>query len=68
MHHKACSYLERDKSDFDALKEEFDSIKADMQRIADMEISDEAKKLPLEELQKQINDVRERMHNYVDTL
>lgn len=33
-----------------------------------MEISDEAKKLPLKELEIQINEVKERMHNYIDTL
>ena len=68
MHPDACSCLKKDKTGFEKLKEEYDSIKADMYRIKTMEISDEAKKLPLEELQKQIDDVKERMHDYIDTL
>lgn len=50
------------------LKEELDSIKADIHTISTMEISEEAKSLPLEELQKQIKDVKERMHKCIDKL
>lgn len=53
---------------YEKLKEEYDSIKSDMHTISIMEISDDAKKLPLEELQKQINDVKERMHDCIDEL
>lgn len=68
MHPNGCSCLEKEKTTYEYLKREYDSIKSDMSRIKEMEISDEAKKLPLEELQKQIDDVKERMHNYIDTL
>lgn len=56
------------KSEFDLLKSEYDAIKSDIHKIEGMEVSDEAKKPILEELQKQINEVKEKMHNYVDTL
>lgn len=65
------SVLERfnkPKDLYENLKREYDSIKSDMYTISTMEISDDAKKLPLEELQKQINDVKERMHNCIDEL
>ena len=68
MRPDCCSCLEKKKDTWEELKREYDYIKSDMNRIKDMEISDEAKKLPLEELQKQIDDVKERMHNYIDTL
>lgn len=68
MHPDACRYLEKKEDSWERLEREYDSIKCDMNRIDEMEISDEAKKLPLEELQKQIDDVKERMHNYIDTL
>ncbi len=68
MNPDACSYLAKKKDVWEELKREYDSIKCDMNRIDGMEISAEAKKLPLEELQKQIDDVKERMHNYIDTL
>ncbi len=68
MHPNGCSCLERKKDTWEELKKEYDSIKNDIRQINGMEISSEAKKLPLEELQKQIDDVKERMHNYIDTL
>lgn len=68
MHPDACSYLEKKKDSWENLKREYDSIKSDIDRIGDMEISVEAKKLPLEELQEQIDNVKERMHGYIDTL
>lgn len=70
MHSKAFAGLDnrRTPTNFDVLKEEYDSIKNDISRIKAMGLSEEAKKLPLEELQKHINDVKERMHDYIDTL
>ncbi len=58
--------LERDT--IESLKKEYDSIHNDILTIENMEISEEAKKLPLEELEERVNDVKERMHNYIDTL
>lgn len=69
MHPK--SFYNRDaikRDTYENLKTEYNSIKGDMNRIQEMPISEEAKKLPLEELQKQIEEIKERMHNYIDTL
>lgn len=53
---------------YEKLKEELDSIQKDIYVIKEMKISEEAKKLPLEELETQKNEVKEKMHNYIDTL
>lgn len=50
------------------LIKELNSVKNDMSIIKGMEISEEAKKLPLEELQKQLGEVKEKMHDCIDTL
>lgn len=69
MNDLMCScYDKQDKNEFDRLKEEYNSIKVDIYRIKEMEVSEEAKKPILEELQKQVNEVKERMHNFIDTL
>ena len=41
-------------------------IKKDMRTIETMNISKEAKALPLKELQEQIDDIKERMHDVID--
>lgn len=53
---------------WDDLKEELDSIKRDIDTIKDMEVSEEVKKPILAELEKQVNEVKEKMHDYIDTL
>lgn len=69
MHPKAFAHYDEPKRDtYESLKKKYDSIKRDISTIKDMEISEDAKKLPLEELEKQINEVKERMHNFIDTL
>ena len=69
MNPKAFTHFDEPKRDtYESLKNEYDSIKRDISTIKDMEISEEAKKLPLEELEKQINEVKEKMHNFIDTL
>ncbi len=69
MNSKVFEHFDDSKRDtFESLKKEYDSIQSDIYAIKNMEIKEEAKKLPLEELKKQINDVKERMHNYIDTL
>lgn len=69
MSPKAFKHIDEPKRDtYESLKKEYDSIKRDISIIKDMEISEEAKKLSLEELEKQINEVKERMHNFIDTL
>ena len=69
MNSKSFAYHDEIKRDtYEKLKEEYDSIQKDIYTIKNMEITEEAKKLPLEELESQKNEVKERMHNYIDTL
>lgn len=68
MNEEILQYFNKPKDTYEKLKEEYQAIKDDICTISAMEISDEAKKLPLEELQKQISDVKERMHNCIDEL
>ena len=53
---------------YESLKAEYDSIQNDIQTITNMNISEEAKQVPLKELRDQINAIRERMHDYIDKL
>lgn len=50
------------------LHRELNLIKNDIRIITNMKISEEAKAPILAELDRQIDDVKERMHNYIDTL
>lgn len=69
MNDRMCGcYNKPRKNEFELLKEEYDSIKTNMYKIKEMEVSDEAKKPIFEELEKQVNEVKEKMHNYIDTL
>lgn len=69
MNSNMCSCYDRPRNnEFDRLKTEYDSIKGDVSKIEKMEVSNESKKPILEELQKQIDEVKEKMHNYIDTL
>ena len=63
-----CHDAKRDANDFDRLVEELNSIKKDKQVIQDMELSDEAKQKCFEDLDKQLADVKERMHNAIDEM
>lgn len=63
-----CQYGSEKRATFESLKTEYDSIKNDIITIKRMDITDEARELPLKELYKQIDDVKENMHNYIDTL
>jgi hypothetical protein len=56
------------KTTWDDLKKEFDSIKRDIAIISNMEVSEESKAPMLTELKKQINEVKEKMHDYIDSL
>lgn len=58
----------RDANDFDRLMDELKSIKRDKRTIQDMELSDEAKQKCFEDLDKQLTDVKERMHNAIDEM
>ena len=71
MHSRSLSgfhQAERDITDFDKLKKELDSIKRDVEKIKDMEVSEESKEPILKELEIQINEVKERMHNAIDAM
>lgn len=61
-----CHDAENDATRLEELIDEVDSIKRDIETIKDMKISDEAKVKPIEELEKQIAEVKERMHNAID--
>jgi len=63
-----CNYDNQKRNTFESLKFEYDTIKTDINIIKRMEISEEAKQQPLKELSDQIDEVKERMHNYIDTL
>ena len=59
---------DRRKTTWDTLKQELDSIKRDMSTIKNMEVPEEAKVPILAELEKQAKEVKEKMHDYIDTL
>lgn len=56
------------KDTYEILKEEYDCIKKDISTIKNLKISEEAKQLPLQELEKKVDEIKERMHNFIDTL
>lgn len=56
------------KDTYENLKEEYDCIKKDISTIKNLKISEEAKQLPLQELKKKADEIKERMHNFIDTL
>lgn len=58
----------RDANAFDKLLDELKYIKRDKQTISEMELSDEAKQKCFKELDKQIAEVKERMHNAIDEM
>lgn len=56
------------KDTYENLKEEYDCIKKDILTIENLKISEEAKQLPLQELKRKVDEIKERMHNFIDTL
>lgn len=58
--------LKRDT--YKSLKSEYDGIQKDIQTITSMNISEAAKQVPLKELREQVNEIKERMHDYIDKL
>lgn len=56
------------KDTYENLKEEYDCIKKDISTIKKLKISEEAKQLPLQELKRKVDEIKERMHNFIDTL
>ena len=64
----SCSLNCKKEETLESLQAELNSIKRDMDTIKQMEISDQAKVIPLLELENKINEVKEKMHNLVDKL
>lgn len=63
-----CHDAKKDANSFDNLMDKLKSIKRDKEIIQDMELSDEAKQKCFEDLDKQLLDVKERMHNAIDEM
>lgn len=61
-------YDDRKRTTWDDLKQELESVKRDIEKIKGMEVSDEVKEPILAELKSQLNEVKEKMHDYIDTL
>lgn len=59
---------ERPTNKVDWLQDDLDSVRKNISIIEKMKISEEAKKLPLEELEKQVSEIKERMHNAIDEI
>lgn len=69
MHPRAfAKHDELIRDTYKSLKKEYDGIQNDIRTITDMNISEEAKQAPLKELREQVNEIKERMHNYIDKL
>ena len=69
MNHNCCIGTNFNKKDtLKDLKKEYDYIKADVDTINQMQVSQEAKEPILKELQVQIDEVKERMHNFIDEM
>ena len=58
----------RDANAFNSLVDEIKAIQRDKQTIADMNLSEEAKQKCYEDLDKQIAELKERMHNAIDEM
>ena len=68
MHHAMCPGYNQPQTTFDNLMDELQSIEANVRAIKEMDVPGEAKSTILVALQQQINEVKERMHDYIDTL
>jgi hypothetical protein len=62
-----CSLCE-ERDTLESLQTELNRIKRDIDTIKQMEISGQAKQLPLLELQIELEKVKEKMHKLVDEL
>ena len=69
MNDSGFKYLDNKKrTSWDDLKRELDSVYNDIRLVNTMEVSDEAKAPMLAELKNQVNEVKEKMHDYIDSL
>lgn len=68
MNPGCCGFCKRKIKTYEVLKEEYDCIKFEMLQIREAKLSDTTKNFILRELQEQINVIKEKMHDYIDTL
>ena len=68
MHHGSCSGFGKPKSSLGSLMDELNLIKDDMHYINNMDVPEDVKTPFLAELRKQINEIKEKMHDCIDTL
>ena len=68
MNSRMLEGFNKTQTPWEDLLRELNSVKDDICMIKNMEVSEEAKLPILEELQKQANEVKEKMHNHIDSL
>ena len=68
MNSRMLEGFNKTTTSLDDLLVELNSVKDDISLIRHMQVSEEAKLPILEELQKQANEVKEKMHNHIDSL
>ena len=56
------------RTSFKDLENEYYSVIRNMKQIDEMPISDSAKEAPIRELLQKIEEIKKRMHDYIDTL
>ena len=68
MNPRMLECFDKPKTSFESLMEELNSIKDDIRMIKNMQVSEEAKQPILAELEQQVNEVKEKLHDCIDTL
>lgn len=68
MNSRMLEGFNKTTTSLDDLLVELNSVKDDISLIRHMSVSEEVKLPILEELQKQAYEVKEKMHNHIDTL
>jgi gas vesicle protein len=66
MHPLNC-VTEKVKDSYTSLRQDLSTIITRMEQIQEWELSEETVKAVLSELEKQKNEIKERMHNLIDT-
>ena len=68
MHDCMLKGFNKTETSFEMLMRELSSVKDDIRMIQCMEVSEEVKAPILAELEKQVNEVKEKMHDHIDSL
>lgn len=68
MHDCMLRGFNKGENSFETLKRELSSVKDDIRMIEGMKVPEEAKSPILAELQKQISEIKEKMHDCIDSL